>query len=526
VLLISCANVAHLLLARTMSRAGELTLRAALGATGGRLLRQSLTESLLLALGGGALGALAAVALVEALGPSLPDALPRRHEIGVDAAAFGYALLCSVVVCAMAAAAPALRAWRASLGETLKGARQTSTPRATLLGRAAVVVQIALSLVLLVGTMLLLRSLHNVLTADAGFAAANLVVTPVSLSASGASLAGGSSPGRVVEGFEAIVSQVSQLWGVEAAGLVNHLPLSNDASGTRFTLERRVTRPEDVPTASYRVVSPTYFATVRARVLRGRYFSASDRPDSLPVFIINETMAKRFWPDQDPVGTRIRRGGTDSKMPQTTIVGVVADMKQDRLDGEVKPEIFIPHAQFAWPEMSLVVRTSRPIEDFAPDLRAALNRVNGQAARAIRPFEDVIWSTLSARAFASNLIAICTALALAVAIVGVYAVTAHVTAGQTKEMAIRIALGASPSSVLYVAAGGTMKLVCLALALGAIGAYGAARLMSSALFAIAPFDPLSYGVATIALGIIAALAAITPAWAAMRVDPLIALKTE
>ena len=407
VLLISCANVAHLLLARTMSRAGELTLRAALGATGGRLLRQSLTESLLLALGGGALGAFAAVALVEALGPSLPDALPRRHEIAVDSAAFGYALLCSVVVCVVAAAAPALRAWRASLGETLKGARHTSTPRATLLGRAAVVVQIALSLVLLVGTMLLLRSLHNVLTADSGFAAANVVVTAVSLPTSDASQAGAS--GRVVEGFEAIVSQVGQLWGVEAAGLVNHVPLSNDGSGTRFTVERRLTRPEDVPTASYRVVSPTYFATIRARLLRGRYFGPSDRPDSPPVFIINETMAKRYWPDQDPVGTRIRRGGTDSTMPQTTIVGVVADMKQDRLDGEVKPEMFIPHAQFAWPEMSLVVRTSRTIEDFAPDLRAALKRVNGQSVRAIRPFEDVIWSTLSARAFASNLIAICTA---------------------------------------------------------------------------------------------------------------------
>jgi predicted permease len=363
-----------------------------------------------------------------------------------------------------------------------------------------------------------------VITADSGFAAGNVVVTAVSLPASDATQAGGS--GRVVEGFEAIVSQVSRLWGVEAAGLVNHLPLSNDGSGTRFTVERRVTRPEDVPTASYRVVSPTYFATLRARLLRGRHFSASDRPDSLRVFIINETMAKRYWPDQDPVGTRIRRGGTDSTMPQTTIVGVVADMKQDRLDGEVKPEIFIPHAQFPWPEMSLVVRTSRPIEDFAPELRAALKRVNGQVAPAIRPFQDVIWSTLKARAFASNLIAICTALALAVAILGVYAVTAHVTAGQTKEIAIRIALGASPSSVLYVAVGGTMRLVCLALALGAVGAYGAARAMSSALVAIEPFDPLSYAAATIALGVIAALAAVGPARRALRIDPLGALRIE
>ena len=263
VLLISSANVAHLLLARAVSRGGELTLRAALGATRGRLLRQSFTESVLLALGGGALGVVAAVGVVEALRPSLPAALPRRHEIAVDAAVLGYALLCTVVVCVVAAIAPALRAWRASLDQTLKGSRQTSTPRATLLGQAAVVVQVALSLVLLVGSMLLLRSLHNLLAADSGFAAANVLVTTISVPGN-VQPAGASQSGRVVDGFEGVVGQVSQMQGVEAAGLVSHLPLSNDSSGTRFTVERRLTRPEDVPTASYRVVSPTYFAT-RAR---------------------------------------------------------------------------------------------------------------------------------------------------------------------------------------------------------------------------------------------------------------------
>jgi putative ABC transport system permease protein len=525
VLLISCANVAHLLLARTISRNGELTLRAALGATRGRLLRQNFTESVLLALGGGALGAVAAMGVIEALRPSLPAALPRRHEITVDAAVLGYGLLCTVVVCAVAAAAPAVRAWRASLNDTLKASRQTSTPRATLLGRAAVVVQITLSLILLVGTMLMLRSLHNVLTADSGFVADNVLVTSISLPVNYFSPAGVFQAGRVVEHFEGLVAQVGQLRGVEAVGLVNHLPLSDDASGTRFTIEGRFTRPEDVPSASYRVVSPSYFATLRARLLRGRYFSASDRPDSTPVFLINESMARRYWPGRDPVGSRVRRGGTDSKMPLTTVVGVVADMKQDGLDRDAQPEIFIPHTQFPWPAMSLVVRSSRAIGDFAPELRATLSRINGtQSVQALRPFQEVIWNTVNARAFTSNLLAISTALALIVAILGVYAVTAHATAGQTKEIAIRIALGAPRSAILHAAVGGTVRLVCLALALGAAGAYGAARVMSSALFGIAPFDPLTYAVAATALGAIATLAAAGPARRALQTDPLVSLR--
>ncbi len=263
------------------------------------------------------------------------------------------------------------------------------------------------------------------------------------------------------------------MWGVDAAGLVNHLPLSTDGSGTRFTVERRVIRPEDVPTASYRVVSPAYFTTLRARLLRGRYFSPSDRPESPPVFIINEVMAARYWPGEDPVGSRIRRGGTDSKMPYTTIVGVVADMKQQGLDRQATPEIYIPHTQFPWPEMNLLLRTSRTVEDVAPDLRATLRRLSGgPSVQAVRAFEDVLWRTLNARAFAANLLVVCTGLALTLAMLGVYAVTAHATAAQTKEIAIRVALGASASSVLHVAIGGTMRVVCLALALGSVGAYG------------------------------------------------------
>ncbi len=526
VLLISCANVAHLLLARTVSRGGELTVRAALGATRARLLRQNVTESVLLALGGGALGTLAAIWVIQALRPSLPAALPRRHEIAVDATVLGYALLCTAVVSALAATAPALRAWRVSLQASLKGSRQMSTPRATLLGRAAVLVQVALSLVLLIGTLLMLRSLYNVLTEDSGFVAENVIVTSVSLPSVVPQL-GMSQAARTAQHFEAVVAEVREIRGVDAVGLVNHLPLSTDGSGTRFTVERRAVSPQDVPTASYRVVSPEYFTTLRARLLRGRYFRPSDRPESPPVFIVNEVMAARYWPGEDPIGSRIRRGGTDSKMPYTTIVGVVADMKQQGLDRQATPEIYIPHAQFPWPEMNLLVRTSRTVEDVAPDLRATLRRLNsGPSVQAIRAFEDVLWRTLNARAFAANLLVVCTGLAVILAMVGVYAVTAHATAAQTKEIAIRVALGASASSVLQVAIGGTIRVIGLALALGSVGAYGVARVMSSALFGIAPFDLLTYGVAALALGAIAAVAAVGPARKSLRIDPLVSLRAE
>ena len=525
-LLISCANVAHLLLARAMSRSGELTLRAALGATRGRLLRQSFTESVLLALGGGALGVLAAVAVVEALRPSLPPALPRRHEIAVDATVLGYALVCTVVVCAVAAIAPALRAWRASLDQTLKGSRQTSTPRATLLGQAAVVLQVALSLVLLVGTMLLLRSLHNLLTTDSGFAATNVLVTAISVPGNGQPTAASPS-GRVVESFEALVEQVSQMPGVEAAGLVNHLPLSNDSSGTRFTVERQVTRPEEVPTASYRVISPAYFTTVRGRLLRGRYFSASDRPDSPPVFIINETMARRYWPDRDPVGSRIRRGGTDSTMAVHDGCGCRGGHEAGRPRSRDQARDFHPaHAiSMAGDEPGGAdLATTRSIRcrpaghpDTIPGRAVSPNH---QAFRGsdlghpespcvhIEPDRDLHRTGLDRRD------------------------SRRVCRDRARDSCPNEgdrdsgSAGRIPASVLHVAVGQTMRLVGLALAVGAVGAYVGARVMSNSLFGIAPFDPATYAAAAITLGLIAAVATLGPARRALRIDPLVALRSE
>jgi putative ABC transport system permease protein len=523
VLLIACANVAHLLLVRASARRQELALRAALGASGLRLVWQSVAETLLLALAGAAAGVLFAWAVIGALRPLLPETLPRRHAIAVDPVALTYALALALAVALVCAAAPALFSRRVSVDSELRSGRPTAAGGATRLGRLVVVLQVSLSLVLLVGALLTVQSLRNLLTADAGFDARRVIVMPV-----GAPFTGGvTQPSEVVQHFERVLERVDRIPGVEAAGLVSHLPLGGDSSGTRFTIERRVFRVEEVPTASYRVVSPSYLDTLGARLLRGRHLTMADRADTTPVCLINERLRARFWPTQDPVGVRIRRGGLDSDRPYITIVGVVADMKQQALDREVAGEIFIPHSQFPWPEMNLAVRASRRLQDVIPEARAALRELNPlQPAPAVRPFEEIVWRTLSGRTFASLLLGGSSLLALLLALLGVHATMAYATSRRNREIAIRLALGGPPATILRALFGQTMTLVLVGQTLGMVGAWLAARLMATQLVGVAPFDPAIYACAALAIGAIALIAALEPARRALRVDPLVSLKAE
>ncbi|MPY90090.1 MAG: FtsX-like permease family protein [Luteitalea sp.] len=528
VLLMAASNVAHLLLARSAARRQELTVRAALGANRWRLLRQSFAETLLLVFGGGLLGVLIAIWMLRLLEPMFPDALPRREEIAVDGVVLGFAFVATLVVGVFCGLAPAMVAWRTNLDATLKGTRHAIAGSLATRSRVVILVQVTLSVVLLVSAVLLVQSFRNVLAVDAGFAAADVKVLSVSLPGQFFVQDGEFQAGRVVEHFEQASERVGALPGVDAVGLVNHVPLGGDISGTRFTIEKRPPLgPEDVPTAGYRVVSPTYLSVMRARLVKGRFFRRSDRPDTAPVLVINESMAKRFWASQDPVGARIRRGGTDSTAPFATIVGVVADMKQDGLDQGVEPEIYIPHTQFPWPEMKLVVRTSRSLSDVAPEIRRALFALSpAPSIQAIRTLDDVIWTTVKARAFTSTLLTAFSVLALLLATLGVYAVTAYATSRRTKEIAVRVALGAHPSSILRAVMGETMRLVGFGLALGAVGAYGVARIMSSALFGISVFDGSTYAAGALVVAAVAALATWGPARQVLRVDPVVALRVE
>ena len=529
VLLMSAANVAHLLLARATTRRQELTLRAALGAGPGRLARQSLTETLLLALAGGAIGVFGAIAILDVLRPLLPATLPRREDIAIDAVTAAFALAATLAVGLACGLAPALAAWRTNLDDSLEGTRAASISSiAAARHGTLIVLQVSVSLVLSIGALLLLRSFQNVLGVDAGFSGDRLITMSVSLPGSLTTRAGQFQPAAVANRFEAIVEGVRRIPGVEAAGLVNHVPLTDDGSGTRFTIEHRLLpRPEDVPTASYRVVSPDYFATIGARLVAGRGFTAADRADGTPVYVVNAMMARRLWPDASPVGARIRRGGVTSTGLYATIVGVVADMKQQRLDVDASPEIYIPHAQFAWPEMHLVVRTSRALADVAPELRRALREVSASiAVQQPRTFEEVRWGTIRERQFATTLLTVFAVAALALATLGVYGVTSYATARRTKEVAIRVALGAHPAEVVRAVVGRTIRLIGIALVLGIGGGYLMAGLLSGTLFGVTIFDGVTYATAAVTVIGGALLATWSPVRRALRVDPVLALKAD
>jgi putative ABC transport system permease protein len=380
--------------------------------------------------------------------------------------------------------------------------------------------QVSLSAAMLVVALLALQSLRAVLAQERGFVSRDLVTVVVTVPTP-------DMGPRTVIFFETLVDETRRVPGVAAAGLVNHLPLDADSATTRVTVDERATKPEDVHLARYRVVSPTYFGTMGARLVRGRFFAGTDRAGGPPVFVINEAMARRFWGGADPIGRGVRRGGLQSKMPLGTVVGIVADMKQDSLDGQVQPELYIPHAQFPWPTMHLLIRTEGPTGAVAAELRALVSRSTGTALRSpVRRFEEIVWTSVGSRAFASTLLVLLTALALAVATLGIYAVAGHVTAAKTKELAIRLALGATARGAVEAAIGHTMRLVLVGLLLGAIAGAGASRLISSMLFEVTAYDPLTHAGTFATLAVVGFLAAAGPARRATRVDPVIALRAD
>lgn len=524
VLLIACANVAHLLLARASGRRLELAMRTALGATRRDLLSLSLLETSLLAIVGGSLGVALAWSAVEAVRPLIPRAVPRHSDIAVDVSALMFAFAGALLIAAVCAIAPTWSAWR-MVGESLQSARPTVAGGVSPLGPLVIVLQVSLSLVLLVGTLMTARSLHNVLSVDAGFDSRGVVTASLSLPSTYFMEGGSYRSERVLQQFERAMHSVRRLPGVQAVGLVSNMPLGDDSSGTRFTIEgRTLAGPDDVPTARYRVVSTSYFEVLRARLLKGRYPAASDA--AAGDCVVNESMARRHWPGQEALGARVRRGGVDSTQPYLTVVGVIADMKQAGLDKEVAPEIFIPHTAFPVPGMSLVVRTPRDLTAFGPEARAALAELAPIQFEAFRPFDDIVWRTISGRAFTSTLLGAAAAIALALALLGVYAVMANVTARRSREIAVRLALGGQPSSILAAVFGRAIVLVAIALAVGTAAAYAVARLGAHYLFGLQPFDPVTYGAAIVMVGAVALVANLEPARRALRVNPVSILRMD
>ncbi len=534
VLLIACANVAHMLLARAAVRHRELSLRTALGATRGRIIAQMLVESLVLALLGGATGFALAAWGIHALVAASPAIIPRVASVTLDGGVLLIALAISGVTVVGFGLLPALRAARVDLAETFRdGDRATSDGR----GRAhirnvLVASEFALALVLLIGAGLMIRTLVALQRIDPGFDPRNVVSMIVSTAGTPAA-----DSGRHAAFYVDALARVRALPGVVSASYINHRPFDGDMWGFAFRLEGEPhPRPGDWPTATYRVVFPGYFATMRIPILRGRDVAETDRRDAPAVVLINEFMAKKHWPGLDPIGRRITLDDSN----WVTVVGIVKDNVRESLSAPHEEEMFLPFAQQARyvkglgasRAMTLVARVacSRPDCDagaFAAPIRDAIRSVEANTPiSAVATFDGLVRSATAESRFYLLLLTVFAAIAVVLAAVGIYGVMAYAVSRRTHEIGIRIALGAEPRSVMGAVVGEGVSMALIGAAAGLATALGLTRLMRGILYGVSPDDAWTFAAVTALLVLVAIVATLVPAFRATRVDPLVALRSE
>jgi predicted permease len=519
VLLIACANMAHLLLARASSREQEIAIRAALGASRSRMIRQLLTESVLIAFLGGSLGLLLAQQGTSLLLTLSAASLPRTGQMGIDRHVLGFTLLLSLLTALVFGLLPACHASRPDLSRSLKEGRGRATRNRRLsnIGNAVIVCEVALALIVLVGAGLLIKSFVGLLAVEPGFSSANVLTMTISLPDS-----------KYPQGrqktifFQQWLQRVALLPGVTSAGLVSHLPIAGRNLRTDFTLEGRSLPPSgQLPLADYVSVSPTYFGVMQIPLVKGRQFTEHDVTGSPPVVVINEILARRFWPDQDPIGRRLILGSTiGADQTPRAVVGVVGNVRSAGLESEPGPMIYVPYSQNPWPTMSAVIRAAGdPMRLVAAIRKEVLALDRDQPVYNVRPLEDVVGASLAARRFQMLLLGIFAAVALIMAAIGVYAVMAEVVVQRTHEIGIRMALGARPLDVLKLVVGRGMRLTLAGVTIGSAGALVLTRWMSGMLFGVSAADPLTFLTVSLALAVVALMACYIPARRAARLRP-------
>ncbi len=534
VLLIACANLANLLLARSAAREKEFAVRAALGAGRLRVARQLLTECGLLSLFGGAAGLLLARWGVDLLmrmwresGGAPALAISRVNNVGLDSNALGFmllTLLCAVLVFGLL---PAWRAARVSLAPSLKEGK--SDPwSGRRIQSALVVAEVALALALLAGAGLMINSLWRLGRVNPGFDSERLLTMKVSAPAS--LLAGDRDEAgrRIAAFFREVTERVRTAPGVVAADVINVAPLAGEGSLTRFTIENRPpASPADVPSVPWRVLGPDYFRAMNIPLLRGRFFTEADTTDAPRVVIINEALARHFWPNEDPMGQRIRRGGLDSRGPWMTVVGVVGAVQTYELGKSPIPELYHPHAQFSLPPMTLVARTTDDPLKLVNAIRSQILAVDrGALVKGAQPMEELLSRSVAARRFNMRLLTIFAALALLLAGVGIYGVMNYAVTRRTHELGVRMALGAQTGDVLRLVIRQGMALTLTGIAIGLGAAFLLTRSLKGMLFGVSPADPLTFALIATLLAALALLACYIPARKATKVDPLLALRRE
>jgi len=526
VLLLVCANVAGLLLVRSTARQKEIAIRVALGAGTRRIIRQLLCESLVLSLFGGLLGLLLTPLLLQLIVSLSATALPRVVSTQIDLGALVFTFFVAVGTGILFGLAPALEAGRGLYHETLKeGGRSSSEGRTSQrLRRLFVVAEAGLAVLLLAGSGLLLRSFVKLLAVDPGFRPEGVLTMQVSLP--NATYA---KPEQQRAFFQELVSRVEHLPSVEAAGAISDLPLSGPGnSGTATVDSRAVPADQASPETDYRAVTPGYFQAMGISLISGRYFDERDTDSAPPVGIIDETMASTYWPNQDPVGQRIKLGGVGSKQPWMTIVGVVRHVHYRTLEARSRVQLYWPEAQRPTGFMSLAIRTSTADpRSLAPAVeRLVLGIDPQQPVDHVLTMEEVMADSLARRRLTLTLLGIFAGGAMLLAALGIYGVTAYMVTQRQQEIGLRMALGASRTAVLRLVIRQGMSLLAAGLAAGLVLSFALMWVLSSLLFAVRPYDPVSLAAAAAALALVALLACSIPAWRATRVDPLVALRYE
>ena len=529
VLVIACANVANLLLARAVARQKEIAIRTALGASRLRIVRQVLTESMLLSLSGGACGVLLAFWSLHWIHVFGPKSVPRINDIGIDRVALVFTFVLSVFSGAVFGLVPALRVSRFDLHATLKDSNRGTAGASAVWGRGhnmrrmLVISELALCVMLLIGAGLLIRSFVYLENVSPGFNPNHLLTLELTMSGPKYD-----DPKAVVAAYRQLWSRLESLPGVTASGAVTSLPLSQMFAWGPITVEGRVPPPgENFINADQRVVGGHYFEAMEIPLRSGRFFNEHDTPASPKVVVIDEYMAQQLWPNQDPIGRRIHYGGITDKDPWETVVGVVGRVKQYTLDSDSRIALYLPQTQYPTRAMNVVLRSAADPAALAPAVKQQIHELDSDLPLYnVRTMNQRLDESLAQRRFAMLLLTLFAGVALALAVIGTYGVMSYLVNQGTREIGIRIAMGATHRAIERLIVWKGLALALCGVAIGTTGAFAVSRLMRSLLFGVTPFDPFTFVAISLLLTLVTLLASYIPARRVAQIDPIVALRDE
>jgi len=525
VLLIASANVANLLLARSTAREKEVAIRASLGAGRSRIIRQLLTESIVLAGMGGVAGVLIAAAGLDLIVALAPANIFRIEKIHIDATVLAFTAIASLLSGLLFGLAPALNVGSADLNSMLKegGRGNTSDSKRHKFRSVLIVAEVALSLILLTGAGLAMRSFLRLQAVDPGFKAEHILAVRMSVSTTKYN-----SKPKVFAFYTGVMDRIKTLPGVQSVALTNSLPPYQLDVSDSFTIEGKPTSAEQTPLAAVLIVTPEYFSTMGVPVVRGRGFNDQDRLDSPEVVMINETLARRYFPNEDPIGKRMKIGGPER--PNTSwmeIVGVAHDVKYDGLETPTDPTYYFPYAQLPVTGQDMIIKASTDPASLVNAVRNEIRNIDKDVPLGrVTTLEDRMFEAVGAPRFRTTLLALFASIALLLAGVGIYGVLSYSITLRTHEIGVRMSLGASRADVLRLVIRDGMVLAIIGAAIGLAGSLAITRVMSGVLFQVSPHDPFTFAAMSGVMLFVAFLACFIPARRATRVDPMVALRYE